>query len=235
MHEAPRPNRVETTRAVAADQAADLEVTFPEAPAHLTATEITATLTALTYLHDLAIWQERPELLKAGIVEFEHPRHRLRTHQEAALRVARINYGSPFVIELVIPATFAITALALLIREAGGIVKVAVQEHAETKREGMRQQGETEREGLRQQGENERESMRQRETQKPAAEERSDQTTGDVPSQLRPVAPQDRGAGGGDNAPVYSPRPPTHLAKAPQQMLRDIMINPEKAKADESS
>lgn len=66
MSETPRPTQAQTLAETALDQSTHLEVTFPDAPAYLTATEATATLSALTYLHDLALSQEHPDLLKGG-------------------------------------------------------------------------------------------------------------------------------------------------------------------------
>lgn len=228
MSETPRPTQAQTLAETALDQSTHLEVTFPDAPAYLTATEATATLSALTYLHDLALSQEHPDLLKGGLVEFERPRHRLRTPPESALRIARIHYGSPFAVELIIPTVTVVSILTVLIQQAGAIVKTAVQQRAETERERMRQDGETKREHLRQQGETQREGTRQREPEQPV-EEPSSRTTGEVPSKLLPIAPTERAASGGDNIAYSPPEPRTvdDLAQAPQQMLRAIMTTPE--------
>lgn len=211
----------ERVREVTAEGPSHLEVSFADAPSRLTATEITAVLEVITYLHDLALSKEAPDLLIAEIPEFRHPRRSLRTLPDTALRIQSIQYGSPFTVEFVVAAPFAVPILIAFLRQTGATVRTLRQEQGETEREKIRQDGETEREKIRQDGETEREKIEHEESRRPAASADSE-----VPPSLRPSASRATSRSGGDALSPMSPTAPVTVeerARGPQQLLKAIM------------
>lgn len=210
----------ERVREVTAGEPSRLEVSFPESPPDLTAVEIAAMLEVITYLHDLALSEEFPGLIVGEIPDFRHPRRSLRTIPEAALRIRSIQYGSPIVVELIVPAAAVVSAFGALLMQAGATVRTYLQERGETGREEIRQEAETRRETIRQDAEVERERIRQGEQRQPAAP-----PAPKVPKSLLPTGssrtPRSAGVGHGG---MYPAPPPTakERARAPQTLLAEI-------------
>lgn len=210
----------ERVREVINGEPSHLEVSFPESPPDLTAVEIAAMLEVITYLHDLALSEEFPGLIVGEISDFRHPRRSLRTIPEAALRIRSIQYGSPIVVELMVPAAAVVSAFVPLLMQAGATVRTYLQERGETGREEIRQEAETERERIRQDAEVEREKIRQGERRQPAAP-----PAPKVPKSLLPTGSSrtPRSTGVGDGA-MYPAPPPTakERARVPQTLLAEI-------------
>lgn len=210
----------ERVREVTAGEPSHLEVSFPESPPDLTAVEIAAMLEVITYLHDLALSEEFPGLIVGEIPDFRHPRRSLRTIPEAALRIRSIQYGSPIVVELIVPAAAVVSAFVPLLMQAGATVRTYLQERGETGREEIRQEAETKRERIRQDAEVEREKIRQGEQRQPAAP-----PAPKVPKSLLPTGSSrtPRSTGVGDGA-MYPAPPPTakERARVPQTLLAEI-------------
>lgn len=164
-----------------------LELVFPDAPRHLTSTEITAVLSAITYMHDLALSKEEPDHLPGGIVQYQHPRHRLRTPPEQALRVEKLSYGSPLEAVLAVPDPHVAAILVGLL----GLAGVIVTQKEKTKRESLRQQGETERERIH--------------TKKTQQDSAGREAFPPVPPQLQ-WTPRSERAGSGDSSAADAPK-----------------------------
>lgn len=216
----PEQYRLQTSALEAIDgQVSRIEVSFPDAPSSLTTTEVTAALETITYLYDLALNEKHPGLLVGGVSDFGSPRRRLRTRPEAALRVQRIQYGSPWIIDLLIPVAVSVPFFKALLEFAGAIVNTSLKERGETGREEARQAGETERERIRQAGETEREQIRQGVPPHPEGP-----TEAETPAALLPKPPAPPRSGSGVSGEVaWATESAIDRARKPQILLSDIM------------
>lgn len=77
-------------------------LSFPDAKPSLAMVEIQGVLGDLTYLYD-SVLLEHGQFSTSSTSFSQHPRRRLRTDPELALRITDIRYGSPFEIVILFP------------------------------------------------------------------------------------------------------------------------------------
>lgn len=77
-------------------------LSFPDAKPSLAMVEIQGVLGDLTYLYD-SVLLEHGQFNTSSTSFSQHPRRRLRTDPELALRITDIRYGSPFEIVILVP------------------------------------------------------------------------------------------------------------------------------------
>ena len=152
---------------------------FPEAPARLSVLEVQTFLSALEFLYDQQVYEtmdpDRSEVEPA----VWRPRRTPRFASEVGLRVARMSYGSPMIVELLGFGPPLLEMLVILmqdlgrlglpiggvevvrVKEEGKNVRLKIKEGDRTKRARAREEGRTERARAREEGRTERAQARE--------------------------------------------------------------------------